>query len=69
MKKKTLKMRLSRETLGTLDQIHLADVVGATFAESGCASVCIGFCNPSDSCASVCYFCPTQPPPTRNGNC
>jgi hypothetical protein len=67
MKKRTLKMRLSRETLGTLDQMHLAEVVGATYANSGCASVCIGLCNPSDSCATQCYACPNQPPPSRTG--
>ena len=67
MKKRTLKMRLSRETLGTLDQIHLAEVAGATFAQSGCMTVCIGMCGPSDSCASVCYQCPNQPPPSRTG--
>jgi hypothetical protein len=72
MKRKSQKLRLSRETLGALEGLQLAGVVGATSnstcAENSCPSACIGMCNPSDTCLSQCHLCPTQPPPSRR-NC
>lgn len=65
MKKKSFKLRLSRETLRGLDP---QDLAGAAGASDTCASVCIGMCNPSDSCVSQCALCPTRPFPTRR-NC
>ena len=66
MKKRISKLRLNRETLGALDPTSLHKIVGAV--DTG-ESVCIGMCNPSQSCISRCALCPTVPPPTRNANC
>lgn len=65
MKKKSFKLRLSRETLHGLDP---ADLSGAAGASDTCASVCIGMCGPTQTCLSQCALCPTQPYPTRR-NC
>lgn len=65
MKKKTVKLSLSRETLRGLDTVALSGVAGAS---DTCASVCIGMCGPTQSCISQCSLCPTQPFPTRR-NC
>lgn len=64
MKKKALKLRLSRETVGSLDaQKHLAGVVGGSTAFDTCESVCIGMCNPSQTeCVTRCLACPQDPP-------
>ena len=66
MKKKLSKFRLNRETLMALDPKDLHGMVGAV--DTG-ETVCIGMCNPSQSCVSRCNFCPTVPPPTHNANC
>jgi hypothetical protein len=66
MKKRISKLRLSRETLAVLDPTVLAQIAGAS---DTCESVCIGMCNPSQSCISQCSLCPTRPFPTRNVNC
>jgi hypothetical protein len=69
MKKKLGKLQLNRETLAALDQTSLQGIAGASTAGNTCPSLCVTMCGPSDSCASQCYFCPTQPPPTHNANC
>ncbi len=69
MKKKISKLRLTRETLAALDPSSLQGAAGASTAGNTCESLCVTMCGPSQSCASRCYQCPTQPPPTRNENC
>lgn len=66
MKKRISKLRLNRETLVALDPVRLTGIGGGS---DTCESVCIGQCNPSQSCLTRCSQCPTVPPPTHNANC
>ena len=62
MKKKALKLRLSRETVGSLERAKLGKVLGAETEPSNC----IG-CYPTDGvgtdCISRCMVCPQQSGP------
>jgi len=52
MKKSTLKLKLNRETLRTLEQPQLEGVEGGVTAGSACVGSCLG-CNTRNTCTSV----------------